>query len=886
MTISFAISLFVIVSALVGALIGFLRGWKKSTVSLCATILAGVLSFALSTLITKIFINDSSIVKLFETINMMELYNELLSIGPALVELLEAIPTALVKPIVFLLLWGVIELIFIIPCAIVKKISIIDVKEKSPIRLIGAPIGAIQGFILAIIPIFILAGYFNIVDKTVKNIEKQEQVEISDIESVETYLSEIRDNPFISVVSGTKDKNNFVFNSLSRFKFRGEKISLTNELVVVSDSFMQLSEFTSENDSFTEHEINALDNFVNKFGESKVLTEVGAEVISKACAKWSNDEQFLGIGFNGVDENIDPIIFALFDSMKESTSDTVKTDMKCFVEILRVFDEHGLLDTISDNTDSFVNNLSGDFMSDLLTILSSNERFSVVVPEVTNLSIKMLGSALNLPENSGEVYDSITSNLSNALNEGLDDTDKLAGDIHTALQAGGVEVTEDISKMLAVSMADAFSDHEGEITKEDVQKYFEDYAIVYEAAKSEMGDSASIKNDEITLSGDFSVGSQNFTSYEEALEKIANLGLLDYYGLAGTNENDVLANGMKAGDFVKYIINIYNSVSDNADKLNENGAGVLSLKSADDMITNKLTIDSLMLDKGSIELSPEDIQNISEGFESVIEFIGSVQNIEGGISLENIDQIDIELMGKALDSLKKTPLYSEAIDPIAGAVIENIVGSSGVKDSLNENVSYEALMGTVKSTANVINKVKDTEASEDDKNKSMVELLETITPENADVVISIVNEEFMIAQGVDAEFAMATAKAFKAILREMALIEANERETEASKILSVFELVANMNENIYGQAGIFNSPDDVVSILLHSKVGYAALMDLTEGGSRDALGLASKISSSDKAIIVSELTAYYENVEQSQKANIAECFNAVGLLLNLDINLK
>ena len=893
MALSLAISSLIIISMAVGALFGFFRGFRRTIVTLISVVAAAALSFAFSALIAKIFINNESVIKLFTAINMMDVYNELSDVSPALIELIGSIPVAIVAPLLFVILFFVLKFIFMIPCAIICKVMNIVRKEGIVKRLLGLPLGAVQGFVVALIPIFILAGYFNIADRMITVMTNEESVsseeKSSDFEQINIYLEEIKKDPVMVVLCNDQDKNNFVFDSLSKFKFRDERVSLTDELVAISDSFIQLTPLMNEAEggvSLSEKEITALENFVNKFGESKILTEVGAEIISGACEKWSNHEEFIGISFSGVDENIDPIIFALFDSMKCSTAETVKIDMDSFVDILRVFDEHHLLDTSTDNTQSFISNLNGDFINDLLTILSSNERFSAAIPEVTNLSIKMLGSALNLPENAGEVYDNITSDLSTALNEGLTDTDKLASDIHTALEKGGVEVTEDIAEILAVSMADAFADHEGEITKEDVQKYFEDYAIIYEATKSEAGDSASLKNDEITLSGDYSIGYQNFTSYEDTLAIIADLGLLDYYGLSGTNENDVLANGMKAKDFVKYIINIYNSVSNNTDKLNENGEGVLSLKSATDIKTNKLTLDSLMLEKGNYELSAEDIKNISEGVDSVITFISSIQNVEGGISLENIDQIDIELMGKALDSLKKTPLYSESIDPIAEAVIENIVGSSDVKDSLNENVSYESLMGTVKSTANVINKVKDTEASEDDKNQSVVELLETITPENADIITAVVNEKFMIEQGVDAEFAYASAKALKAILREMALLEENEREAESSKILSLFEMVTNINGDVYGDDGVFNSPDDVISVMLYSKVGYAALMDLTEGGCRDALGLASKISGSDKIAIAGELTAYYETVDQIQKSKVAKCFNAVGLLLGLDIDLK
>ena len=333
MSLSFAISSLIIVSILGGALFGFIRGYRRTIVTLISVVVAALISFAFSAIIAKAFINSESIVKLFTTFDMMELYNELSGVSPALIELLGALPVAVVAPILFVILFFILKFIFMIPCVIVCKIMNIVKKEEMSQRLLGIPLGALQGFVVALIPVLILAGYFNVVDRMMTVIVNEEAVEVSEAssesgyEEINAYLEDIKKDPAIVILCNNQGKNNFVFNSLSKFKFRGERVSLPNEIIIITDSFMQLEPLMNnggESTSISEKEITALENFVDKFGESKVLTEVGAEIIAGACQSWANNEDFMGVSFSGVDENIDPIIFALFDCIESISFDKAR----------------------------------------------------------------------------------------------------------------------------------------------------------------------------------------------------------------------------------------------------------------------------------------------------------------------------------------------------------------------------------------------------------------------------------------------------------------------------------------------------------------------------------------------------------------------------------
>ena len=724
--LSIVFTLTVLAATLIGAAFGLLKGFTKSTIRLASVVLAVLIAFIIAAPVSRIFINNENLNALISMLEFTEMYNEIVEASPALGELFTALPVAIIAPIVFVVLFFIIKLIMLIPYFIVAHILTKD-KEKEPFkkRALGLPIGAAQGLISVLVVVFVVAGFINIADKSIDAVLKDSSGALSDVQDalgeVDFYIEEIKRDPIISLLCGKSEnvksesishnknnislsktpnvkkvKNNFVFEGLSKIKFNGVSLSLTNECVVISETVVTAAPLFNSTSGFSANEIAAIENVVAQLEKSEMLTIVGADMISGVCEKWSNGEEFLGVACPSVNEDVDPIVRALLGTMKDSDSETLKQDMGDVVEILKVFEKHDLLN-VSD-TDSIMNNVNGDLIAESLTILSSNERLNVVIPEVTNLGIKMIATSLNISDISDTIY----------------------------------------------------------------------------------------------------------------------------------------------------------------------------------------------VESGNCELTEEDIKNIGEGFDHIFTFIESMESAEGGLSLDNLDSIDISSVGKALDSFKDTSLLGGAVDPLAGAIVETVTGSSDVTSTLeNGNVSYESLMNTVQSTAGVLNNIQNSEASNIDKTQSIVSLLENITPENADVIIAIVNEDFIIQQGVDSKYASQTASVLKIALKEMSLLSNEEHESEAEKIKFALDIVTNTGKVIYGAGGVFETAKDVISFAMDSKVASAVLMDLAydENGNEvyDALGVAASINDSDKEFIASEIQKYCDESKATatpeEQARIDQMQIAVSLVI-------
>ena len=165
----------------------------------------------------------------------------------------------------------------------------------------------------------------------------------------------------------------------------------------------------------------------------------------------------------------------------------------------------------------------------------------------------------------------------------------------------------------------------------------------------------------------------------------------------------------------------------------------------------------------------------------------------------------------------------------------------------------------------------------EEKQQAIVELFENITPENADVIVAAVDENFVVQMGVDPQYAESYADALSVSLQEMATLAEDEHDAEAEKVKYIFDMVSNSDRNAYGEDGVFESVEDIITVAMDSKVAGAVLMELAydENGNEvyDALGIAGSISDEDKQHIFTEVENYYNEKKETESAEEAERIN-------------
>ena len=255
---------------------------------------------------------------------------------------------------------------------------------------------------------------------------------------------------------------------------KGEKCSLTKETVAVIDAVSEIAPLIGGSSSETA----SVESFAEKLGDSVILKTVSSEIIVTCGQKWSNDETFIGVSFSDINKNVNSIMMKTFGIMETATVETAENDIKVFAKMLNIFNKYDVLDASQDN-DNLINTLNTGFTAEIMDVLSNNDRFTVLIPEIEKMSINILSSALKSPDVSPEEYDDITGNIANSMNiaRTFDDPEEgkkwLKQEMYAAINNGGVDISYEIAEIAANAIDNDFEDHEGEFTKETIQEYFD-----------------------------------------------------------------------------------------------------------------------------------------------------------------------------------------------------------------------------------------------------------------------------------------------------------------------------------------------------------------------------------------------------------------------------
>ena len=897
--------IFVLLVAAVDLLFGFLKGMRKVVAGIATIVLSAITSLILTPVILRAILTEEFALSLVDMLGAADTYSEIMQVSPSLQDLMLGVPVAIVGPILFIALYFFLRIIFRIATGIVTKcVWKFDEKAKKS-RLIGLGLGALQGILSSMVIVFIIAGFVGTVNNVTDVILEQESDQLEELQmtvaEVDSYINIVADDPIVSIFD-----NNFVYNSLTSFKFGDDKAVLGKEITSIVEAGVYLTPLTenSEMANWSDAELDALDTFVDKFGSSKILTQVSAEVLSSACAKWANGEEFLGMTAPNTDPMIEPLVKALYGSMSTSTRETIVEDLGTVVDILRVIDKHDIFSKLSDDSGDITSYLSGAFVSDFMKSISGNERFSVLVPEITNLSMRMLASAMNLPENVEEIYNNITTDLSVGLNEALSSGDeesikKFTEEVTSTLKGNGIEVTDEVADIVASNMVSAFEGKEN-VTADDIKEYFNDYAEIYGSIESTQTETAARDDGVVKLStassGESFTGEVDYAnlSHAEKLVALAEIKLYDHFSAKYdiSFESNVLANGMTAGKYLDYIFKIYNSITENYSKISELGDSnenpIISLKSSETIKTTTITASDLMVDSGNYTVSEEEIENIANGFEKITSFIDSYQSMDESLSIDNVSNLDLESAGAALDFLGNTSLLGDKVGVVADALVSEMVGTNiNVSEKVNEGgTSYESLMTTVKATSNVISNMSKEDCTDEEKEEAIVDLLLNLTEETSGIVSEIVTPDFMIDQGVPKANSESSAAALRIALVEMAKLPEDEHDAEAAKLKYLFELTSASkgDKAMVGQGGVFETEEDIVDMVVESKVARITLKEISvdKNGAevRDALGVAGSLSKDEQENLSNILVERY-----NEDNSLADTLNCIILLFDLDLTL-
>ncbi len=879
----------VAVFLLVNVVKALIRGLKKSI----GTLVAIILSAIIAAIITFIICNPSSSVIgwLMDTINAILPEGEIKDLF-AIAELEDALShysVMIAAPFFFVAAFSVVSIIVSIIVAIIVKFVPPYKKPRAVAnRLGGAGVGLVCGLLVSVIFLMPVVGTINLMasfEGTVVTEQIEENADPAVSYSEEDMLTELisgaSENEVVQILNGIGC--GYVFDLFASTEFDGKRIYLKDDIGTITAMIGDVSLLGGDMSAYGQEQIDALDNILASLDSSPLLKNVVAGIFSTAAEKWTAGETFIGIEKFSAGELLDPLVDEMLVIMTTSDKTNVSADLGTMKDVFAILIKHDMLKGGDYQTTLDKLSQSGA-IGELIVAVNKNERMSPLADEITLLSIRTLASTIGVPADKTENYNQLMSGIADILNESRADANRaetIEPQITDTLEHYGIEISGEAAANVSRSIVADLGGLDS-VSASDVEEFFTVYAVASGMADDEMrGNGYSFDMLSTTLG--FTVNSDGTVSVGD---RVLNNYTADNY-LASS----AFVMGNTGVDF----------------------GGAATLMSAETMVSSIITMEDIMNFIGSYA----DCEDIEAEAAKISEIITEAMDIFADTDFENTAPTDlIASLGGLLDKMKETEIFgADTVSGLMKAVLQSdSVGSAlGLSKSeltsfaekisevanAENSTGYTEATQAVSSTINAITSTTDTEKTKEEKLQATHDLIDTITPESAEMVSSIVSSTMVSDMGVADEHAEAVSSAMSSMLTNMAEYKTNNPDStdhgkEAEAVNTLLDMAMNItteatdtpmfsNDETEGVLG--TTADEFIDLIVNSEVVSQTVKETVKdnGYSDNPLGLPA-LSEAEKASVTKTLENYH--AENSGDEELAALLESIAAIVNVDLVLS
>ena len=920
--------------------LAMLRGVAKARIRGICIVACGLLAVVLAVLTRPMLVTDNAmeetILPWLQEVGADQAVFDLLGASETLDDILINVAISLVLPILcvsyFLILSFLAWIVFLVLVLVFHESFRMQSRLCPFHHLRSAAWGLAQGLVVVFIWMLPFSTYLSLVPAVADGIMKTEMLSAEeDKESVQIALDEyvIPANEGVFKVYRVLG-GGAIGNVLTDFYLDGVKIDLSEEIDSISSFTFNIISLTENKfDQYGENEAKTFTSLADSFDHSELLPIITGEIIYNATDKWLKGEPFIGVAkptFGEMNAIFDPFFTTLLEVLNTDAQspDALQADIHTVADLVSNFARHGVFSKLSD-TEKLMTALSSDgIVESTVNALGSNPSMKVLIPEITNMGIRAVATTLGIPANVEEIYGDFLNDVAGSVNyakalSGEVRAKQLSGDLAKAFDEAGIPVDAEIIDCYSVSMiADLIDNTDKEnITAADVRAFFEVYAL------NTVDTSDLNRNSTEALAAG---GDQPFvgTVYENMSEadlrtsgaavlatayaQILKLELENYTASAKT----ILENAyMQLLDAEDETIAVIRSVELTSQLKSENFNATAALKASESMITQKVSLDQLLIDTKLVadKINDQTIAKESQAIASIFNAAGELTR-----ELNHSSNVPLETMagsfGTILDALDSSATFgSDKTANLFTAVLQseivrktadidmNTATQMAQKATEGENVNYSQTMNAVSTSVSVITKLgKDGENVSDEK---LIELIRNINPQTAGMVEVYATPARIESYKVSPKYSLTSSELICSTFHYMANGETNEEQYEKdakalNQILNVALSAKENSGNRYlftkeGQTGVLpgDATETVETLMASNAIRYGLIDTMlnTDGtvkeGKFDAFELGAKIpeSSSDYADCIAAIDAYYA---QHNDANTRAALMALAALLGVD----
>lgn len=867
---------------------------------------------------------------------------------------------AVLAPIVFFITffmlsaitWVICYIIFII-AAIVRAASGKGRRRARPIRtVVYATLQWVITMFVLVTPIACYTASLPEMVEVAADMGVFEDLNVS-ADEIRASAQEVTDDPLLKVYNTLGGKQ--VVASMTSFEVNGEETTVPREMTA-------LAKFASNLLTLANHEIQdygaaeakAIGNLTESFEDSVMLPSLAGEIIYYTTDAWEQNESFMGVEKPELGEGKTTQLFTeAFDHILDAfqgdarKSDNLREDFATLSELVSIMANDGIFRTLrSGDMDQMIRQLSsGTTLADMVEVLHGNSRFSILVTDLTNIGMRVIAEALNLPENSEELYENFKTEIADAVNEvkaSGKTAEELAEDLKTALDNSGVEFDTDptVLELYATALLEDYQDVET-VTPEDIGEFFKVFdevsgAVVNNEAKS---DSDMIfLSETVPLSENSNRGIYSNLSAEDLRSNTA-AGIMTQFvsGLQLLARKDLSEEAFVADatELMETLLNQSSRYRDDSTfratllqiinkMMPENLKGdilsqTVALCSAETLSTVAVTLEDLLtsasadgqkLTDAQIRTDAQMVQTVFANAMDLMDAMASEDDPSDEGSLGKLSGV-MENLGQMLDSMSElSTVGGEKTDKLATAVLQSetvrkstglsmkesseMVGELTKKNEDGSKPKFEESLSNLSAGSDIVLKIKNNEQVSEDEVHS---LLENMTPQTAGALKVLITEERLGDFGVkDPEKRRISADLIRNLLEEMGNREGGEEQyrEQAKGIARLFDLAIAASKqtdknHLFRHDGadedsILGTADEVVAEILGSDMACRAIVrTMQDETAHDPFGL--KIHENTESEDYQACRAAIENYYASHPDTDRDYVTGVAALFGVEVTI-
>ena len=305
---------------IIGALGGFSKGLIRSAVKVVTIILAFVVAFS----VTPLVLSKAYELALPTIDDLLAKFGDVFVASPTLKEFFPTLVQALIKPIVFIVVFAVCLLAAGLVRGIVNLLlkPVLPKKKGLIGRLGGLALGLVAGVMVALFFVFPIAGYFTAAPSIYTNVSDIVSTEEKPIDpAVEEAIINLPNNKSIKI---TNDLAGSYFKKLVTYKDGEKEVSALDDLVYVTSLVPPALRFVNSVGEIETMDHQAIRDVATILGKNDKWRTIATEIVNYASQKWISNESFLG--FN-LQEKFDPdykiVLDVILDDFATCTPDTI-----------------------------------------------------------------------------------------------------------------------------------------------------------------------------------------------------------------------------------------------------------------------------------------------------------------------------------------------------------------------------------------------------------------------------------------------------------------------------------------------------------------------------------------------------------------------------------